>query len=175
MSTEPSTPNFNTGNPSPKTIENRQFWSWYEFECGKLKKRFKYMDAERVKEGANAGLWRIINRADLSDHTGETAFTDLAVKACERIGYRASGRQDALQYWCSHIFGDHMIEMKLPDVNPNEVDLFTEYNDADMTREMHLGRYKQGGEWRDTDSAGMGKDTAALPEIPSVIVPVVEP
>lgn len=169
-----------SGNKSPDLIMKRsdndpkqviQAWARLEYEFGRLKRRFPYMTAERRKLGPKMGEWVIINKADIADKAGERAYRDLATQAAALIGYHG-GPDGAVQFWFDHINGDHVIKQKMPEVNPNEVDLFTEHNDSDGTRELHIGRYKQGGEWSDTS-----KNAPVKPmEIPRPVVkPVSEP
>lgn len=142
-----------------------QFWAWFQAESRKLSKKFPFMTAERRKFGDNAGEWIIFNASDRGDKHGERAFRDLATQAASRIGYHG-GPQGAVQFFLDHMHGDHTVMAKLPDVNPNEIDFYTEHNDQDGTRELHIGRYKQGGEWSDMTNAALSKPM----EIPRPVV-----
>lgn len=136
-------------------------WARIQYECSKMKRKYPFLVAERRYVGPKANEWVIINKADLGDEMGPRLYRDIAIRSAELIGYHG-GPEGAVQFWFDHMNGDHIIKEKLPEVNEKEIDFFTEYNDADMTRELHIGRYKQGGEWSDTS-----KDAPVKPmEIP---------
>lgn len=138
------------------------FWQWFGSETKRLAIKFPHMKALRHSAGPKAGEWVIYGGRD-----GEHAFRDLAIEAAQRIGYHG-GPEGAVQFWLDHMNGDHRQIRKEKPINPNEVDFFTQNSTGE--RELHMGRYKQGGEMSTT--AFERKPTGNKPmEVPRPITP----